>query len=78
MAEPTLNKCQGQSNKRACEGSWPWSSANDHSCELNLLKPNKESNCKYQLIVESKSYWVELEKKISWLIKVQNQSKART
>jgi len=71
MKESTLNKCQmWQSNKRVCEGCWPWSIASDGSCELKPLKLNRASNCIHKSIVESKSYWIELERKSSWLLRL--------
>lgn len=78
MSEATLNQCQKwQQSKRICKGSWPWNSANDNACEVQPLKPNRASNCVYKTIVGSTSYWVELEKKSSWLFKVPLNTKIR-
>nr|XP_041631965.1 uncharacterized protein LOC121502439 [Drosophila kikkawai]XP_041631966.1 uncharacterized protein LOC121502439 [Drosophila kikkawai] len=78
MNEATLNQCQKwQQGKRICKGSWPWNSANDNACEVQPLKPNRASNCVYKTIIGSTSYWVELEKKSSWLFKVPLNTKIR-
>ncbi|KAH8357355.1 hypothetical protein KR200_009685, partial [Drosophila serrata] len=78
MSEATLNQCQKwQQSKRICKGSWPWNSANDNACEVQPVKPNRASNCVYKTIVGSTSYWVELEKKSSWLFKVSLNTKIR-
>ncbi|XP_044571170.1 uncharacterized protein LOC123257198 [Drosophila ananassae] len=78
MTESTIAKCQKwQANKRVCDGSWPWSNGNDNSCQLGPLKPNRPSNCFYKPVLSSNSFWVELEKRSSWLFKVEANTKLR-
>jgi len=78
MSESTLSQWQRwQQNKRICQRSWPWNSANDNSCEVQPFKPNRVSNCIYKTVIDSSSYWTELEKKSSWLFKVPFNFKVR-
>ncbi|KAH8266449.1 hypothetical protein KR026_006772, partial [Drosophila bipectinata] len=78
MTESTISKCQKwQTNKRVCDGSWPWSNGNDNSCQLGPLKPNRPSNCFYKSVLSSNSFWVKLEKRSSWLFKVEENTKLR-
>ncbi|XP_037932951.1 uncharacterized protein LOC119667715 [Teleopsis dalmanni] len=58
-----------------CEGNFPWTDANDNSCEISPLKPTNQDNCHYEEVNNS-SIWVKLYRQNSWIFKTFKQESA--
>lgn len=59
------------------KGKWLWSNANDLACDVRPLKPCRPVNWVYKRLLDSNSYWVDLDAYSTWLSKMRFNTKVR-